>query len=652
MKYHNKNILCLEYDEYIDCFSIEIYKSDKKRGKLTTYGVGGNGRQVLIDYEALPTDRKQTIKIKYGNPYEYIAKQPLAEYAKINWDWEAERFYNDYVLPNRTRLPEVNVEKYTKSATWIKAIQYFINDRRALKQELNISIEAFWNIACDLIRTHEVSLPTTPRKLKDKLTDFKTEGYSLLVEAWRFGNSNSKKVNDKVSESLLIQMIAHPHKHDDTIIAIKYNEWAEKNGYEAITPGTVAYRRKQNAILTTLTRDGSGINYNQFSKRIQRERPSAPLLLINSDDNVLDLYFKEDNGKSKSDFYRATAYVVLDAFNDNILGYAIGEEVTIDLIKAAYRNAIEYVKQTTGDNYLWHQIQTDHWAIDKDKTGPLASFFKAQAHFTPAAVRVAQGKYIERSFGTTWHQQLKMFPNYAGYNVTAKEKRNPDAIQLAKKDYPSKELAPKYVAQFIENMRQTVNPSSGLPREQEWIEAVKASEFSRKRQISTEKRLQLFGVTHPHQNKITAAGIQVEINRKRLTFEVPNELYIDNINKTVQVTYDPYDMSQALISDGKGLRFVASQFKKMPSALADFKEGDMHRLNQLLDFKKQINSHVINSLEERKKTLTRAGVDANSILQAGITVKEIAHKAQKQVGGYLPDETGDEVEIFDWRQQL
>ncbi|MDO3641944.1 hypothetical protein [Mucilaginibacter sp. L3T2-6] len=657
MKFNDRKILCLTFDELVpDIMPKGTYDSLKARKQITVFGRSAYGREVLIEFETLPLKYRDAITKQYGDPYQYIAKQPLIDYVKINWDDEAERFYSKYVLPNKSKLPETHVEKYTKAATWLNAIQHFTTDKRALKQALNVSIEAFWELVGDLLRSKKVAVPYASKRLKEALKAYKKDGYACLVEAWRFGNSNSAKINDEVSEALLVQLIAHPHKHDDTIIAAKYNEWAVNNNRAAITPAAVGYWRKKTALLTTLTRDGAAVSYNKFSKRIERERPSAPMLLINSDDNILDLYFKEtkENKKGKtvvSEFYRPAVYVIIDAFNDYILGYAIGEEVTIELIKAAYRNAMNHVMELTGDSYLWHQIQTDHWAIDKQKTGPLATFFSNQAHFTPAAVKVAQGKYIERSFGITWHQELKMFPNYAGYNITAQEKRNPDAIQLLKKDYPDKESAPQYVAKFIENMRQTVNPASGLPRKEEWLKAFKNSLKSQKRQITAEKRLQLFGITHTHTNRITAAGIIAEIGKKKYNFEIPNELYMEHVNKQVQVTYDPYNMDEVLISDGRGLRFVAKQFQKMPSALADYQPDDRERLNNLLDFKKEINTHIMQQLEERKKTLSRYGVDAASILQAGVTDKAVSHQAQRQIAGQV-FENEEPAEVYDWRQAL
>ena len=641
MKYHDKKILCLEYEEYVSCFNIEIYKSDKKRNRLIIHGRGCLGHGILIEYETLHPERKQALKEKYGNPYEYIAKQPLVDYVKANWDWEAEKFFNDFILPNKLRLPEIYVSKYAKAATWLKAIDFFTTDKRALKRELNISIETFWQLASDLVRIKEVALPANPRRLKDKLKEFKSTGNGSLIETWRFGNNNSKKVKDKVSEALLLMLIAHPHKHDDTIIALKYNEWAVNNGREAITPGAVGYRRKKTELLTTLTREGSAINYNKFSRRIERDRPSAPMLLVNSDDNVLDLYFRDGDNAYK----RYTLYLVVDAFNDLILGYSIGETNTIDLIKEAYRNAVHYVNEITGGFYLWHQVQTDNWAIDPKKVGPLATFFKNQAHYTPATIKVAQAKYIERTFGVTWHQQLKFFPNYSGFNITAKERMNPDAIQIAKKDYPGKAQAPAYIAKFIENMRHTVNPKTGLARKDEWLQAFASSEKSRLRPLDTEKRLQLFGVTNERTNKITAGGIKTQINGVWHSYDIADSLYMANVGKSVNVTYDPYCMEQVLISDGNGLRFVTGHVVKAPGALADYVEGTRTHLNSRLAFKKEINEYVRGTMEAQLNILKQNQIDANSYLQAGVTVKEVSHQAQKVL-------TGSQEEVYDWREHL
>ena len=391
MKYNDNKQLCLEFDEFVPAImSKPAYDQAKRRGTITVFGRGGNGSIVLIDYETLPYKQKEAVKEKYGDPYVYYTKQPLLDYVKANFDHEAEQFYNDYTLPNGLNLPEDYVAKYAKAVTWLRSIDHFTTDKKALKTLLNISITAFWVMAGELIRAKDVALPINERRLMEKLKQFKREGLPCMIETWRFGNNYSKKVNDEVAEALLLKLIAHPHKHDDTVIAANYNKWATKNGKQVITPAAVGVWRRKSALTTTLTRDGAGINYNKFSKRAMRERPSAPLLLINSDDNILDLFFKD----GKSDFYRPAGYFIVDGYNDYILGYALGKTVTIELVKQAYLNAIHHVMEVTGECYLWHQIQTDRWSIDPQLKGELATFFSNQAHYTQQRLKYRKASIL------------------------------------------------------------------------------------------------------------------------------------------------------------------------------------------------------------------------------------------------------------------
>lgn len=657
MKYQN-DILCLTYAEFVPhIMGKPNYDQSKNRGTITVHGRGGNGSEVLIEYESLPERYKEEVRKKYGNPYEYLAKQPILDFVKINWDIKAEQFYRDYVLPNNNKLPDAYIPKYTTAATWLNAIGHFTTDKKALKQSLNISIAAFWQIAGGMIRHHDIALPINEKKLRDKVATYRKEGYGCLVDVWRFGNANSKKVKDKVAEALLMKMLAHQHKHDDTIIAAEYNKWATKSGRDTITPQAVGYRRRQTENLLTLTREGASISYNKFSKQILRNRPTEPLMFINSDDNVIDLYFTKEvvrKGKViKNHYHRKVAYVVMDAFNDYILGYAIGETVTVELIQEAYRNAMRHIMELTGDAYLWHEIQSDRWAIDPKLEGPLATYFKSisNGHYIPASAHVAQSKYIERAFGINWHQQLKFFPNYAGHNITAKEKMNADAIQSAKKNYPSDVHAAEVIAEFITRIRFTTNPKSGLPRQTEWLEAFHRATTSKQRQLSEEKRLQLFGITHPYPNRITAGGIRVQISNMQYNYEVPNDLYFENVNKQVQIVYDPYDMSRVLISNGKGLRFVASETERMPSALLDYKEDTGRKLHEALEFKKQIPAIINKTMDEYAEILAREGIEANSILQAGIKTKQISHDASHVLAGstirQLPQPKSENLNWFD-----
>lgn len=652
MKYHNKTILCLEYDEFVPQFMSEAnYSKARQRGKLLVYGRGGNGTSVLIDYEALPVDIKAKVQEKYGDPYQYIVKQPLKEWAQINWNRKAYEFYNSYPLPTGGKLPEKYRDKYTKAVTYMDGISHYTTDKLALKRDFNINMQAFWAIVADVIRAEEVALPANEIRLKERIRIYKAKGFESLIEKFRFANDNSKKVKDQLAEDVLMKLIADGNKHDETVIATVYNEWAKANGRKTITGSAVSYRRRMHYYEVAVERDGKAMAYNQYSKQTKQARPTAPLMLINSDDNVLDLYFKSvsyvNKRKVVNNYWRPVMYVVMDCYNDYILGYAVGETVTIDLVKEAYRNAMQHIVALTGQPHLWYQIKTDKWSIDPKLEGELATFLKmgGDTQFFPASV--AQSKYIERVFAKPLNRILKLYPNYSGANITAKSANsrvNTDALQKRAKDFPDKSKAPQLIELTIHNMRHALMPGTDKSRQQVWLEAFNESDFSRGLAISNEKKLELLGVTHQPAEpvRLLASGLKFQLNKVQYHFDIPAELFPECQNRKVELIYDPADMSQVLVTDHKGLRFVADAYKFQPSAIADMSEGDGKMLNERKQAKKLIAQKLVDYVESREDRLQRAQIDAQSLLQANVLTKEINHQAVKLV-------TGGEVTILEER---
>jgi hypothetical protein len=105
MRYHDNHILCLEYAELVpDIAPSGTYDSLKNRGNITVYGRASFENGVLIDYESLPEKYKAKVKEKYGDPYVYITKQPLVDWVNANRDFDANRYFDNYELPNGCRL--------------------------------------------------------------------------------------------------------------------------------------------------------------------------------------------------------------------------------------------------------------------------------------------------------------------------------------------------------------------------------------------------------------------------------------------------------------------------------------------------------------------------------------------------------------------
>lgn len=651
--------LCLEYSELVP---IVLTKGNyfHHKANLVVHGSRGNGNGTLIEYESLPEKHKEAVIKQYGCPYNYASKEPIFKALKL--DYKAQEFYQNYVLPNGDYLPASNfnldgkpqinyVQRYTEAASWLNLLIRLTKDKAALKRELNISVGKFWDASIELMKSKEVSLPYSYKRLTQKIKGYEAEGYAHLVETHKFGNDYSKKIVGDVAEALLKDLLAMRNQHADTTIAFEYSKWALENGLQPITPEAVGYWRKKWRNELTLEREGMGKTYTKLSKQGKRKRPSAPLLLVNSDDNVLDIFFRAP----QSDWFRPVVYVVIDAFNDYILGYAMGASVTKELIYEAYRNANRHVMELTGASYCWHQVQTDHWGISGKNTTDLEHFYHSMATYTPAGLKNSQSKYIERSFGTVWHETLKkMFPsNYSGHNITAKKKLNPDGLKPT--NFPHLDDASNMVAVFIEAMRQTKREKGGLTRQQEWVAAFNGSEKSHQRLLSEELRLQIFGKRHTHLNTIDAGGLTPTLLGKPCVYELSQEVIFEHVGKQVQVVYDEQDLSTVLVTDGKGLRFLAHEYQLLPSAIADYEEGDRQRIDNLLLEKKTLLPKIQSLIGNRKEVLERAKIDAESRLQAGVMVKEIAHQDQKlitAVSNGATVELDDEEDIDIYAQML
>jgi hypothetical protein len=652
------NKLCIEYSELVPVIiNRDNFHHHKRKGNFKApNGRSCLGKRLMIDYESIkPKKYKDAVKEYYGDPYIYVSRQPILK--SLEQDYKAESFYQNYVLPNGSKLPnsrftinnkpQINyVERYTEAAMWLNMLIRLTSDKAALKRELNISVGKFWETACSMIKQKKVDLPATYKRLKLKIKDYQLNGYESLIDTHKFGNSYSKKIVGEVAEAFLKEMLSLRNKHADSTIAMEYSRWAITQNLKPITPEAVGYWRKKWHNELMLEREGLSKTYTKLSKQGRRKRPSAPLLFVNSDDNVLDIYFKAPG----NDWFRPVVYVVTDTFNDYILGYAMGETVTKELVKEAYRNANRHVMELTGSSYMWQQIQTDRWGISGKNTTEIEHFYNSMATFTPAGLKNSQTKYVERSFGSVWHNNLKrLFPhNYSGHNVSSKTKLNPDLLKPAY--FPFVDDAPKMVAQFIEALRQSKRTNCELSRRDEWIQALKASDKSKKRLLNTEQRLQIFGKRHSHLNRIESKGLTPTLLGQPRIYELSQAMIFEHINKKVQVIYDEADLSTILVTDDKGLRFLAHNYKLLPSAIADYEEGDYERIQNLLIEKKTLQPKIQTLIDGRKNILERAKIDAESRLQAGVLTKEINHPDQQLItavqNGAKLTEADDELNIY------
>jgi len=631
------NILYIEFAELVDCgVSANYLRKAKSTGtKCWTFiDDPADKRKVLIQFDAMKDEYKKKVEARLGNPHERMAKQPIRNL--IKWDDKAEEFYLSYRYNGSDNtpkpLPIEHVKKYTGAANFLNMLKHVNDDKKALKELLKLNLEQFYIHALEMIEQDKIDLPTSYRRLLAKRKEYETNGYASLVD-WRFGNTIAAKVKDELSQSTLIEMLKHPNQYDDVFITMQYNAWAKENGYKMIDPATVGNWRRKNEGEIVMYREGNADLKNKFLKQAKGYRPTAPLLMLESDDNYLDLLFIDPNDTTNHKFFhKYKAIVVMDSFNDYVLGYAYAEQLSIELVKAAYLSAMYYVRSLTGNWHLPHEVKTDRWGIES-----LRPFYSALGKYADTPVGSKNRGYIEQLFSSPhWKRCLKIGANnYTGNNMGAKYRGvNQEVLNRNKKDYPLiGNEATTQIENFFHRLR-FMPQSNGVSKHDQWLSAFNAMPVERKRLINDEQFLLKAGIEHNNHGKgirITNRGVEPQINGVKYSYDLETDRpLMEYIGKPVSIMYDPFDMSRVLVTDFDKVRLIGREARLSPRAMQDTHTDSRTYLNAILNEKKSDVEMIASKTARRIEVMESAGVDSESLLQAGVMVKELKQDAEQR----------------------
>ncbi len=605
-------------------------------------------RRPMVQYDCLVDAHKEKIqlwlrkknncqhnhsaKCECGNPYEYMAKEPIRKL--IEKDFKAESFYTVFKLSEDRNLPLEFINKYTTAASFLNMLLRLNGDKKMIRNQLNLTLESFWQHVAEIIEADSIDLPASYKRLRLKMDEYKENGYPSLISG-KFGNKQAAKIKDELSESLLLELIAHPNQYDDVLVSIQYNKWAEANEYKTITAGTVGGWRRDRGFEIIGSREGREKYNNTLRRKVSRMRPSQPTYLWESDDNHLDWYF---SGDKANEFNKIKGIIVTDSFNDYVLGYAITDsEMPSELVKLAYLNAMCHVKELTGGWYLPNEVKTDQWNIKQ-----LRPFYEGIGHYYDTPVGSKNRGWLENFFGhIDWERSMKIDNNnYTGHNITAKTTGvNLEIVQQNRKNWAHISEAEAQMANHVNRLRlmpRNYDPKN-KSRQQEWLEAFQAMPEAKKKPITQEQMLLKFGFKHAWSNRITDQGICPTIMGIQYQYAVPQALYIQNAGKKVDVIYNPYDMSSVLITDNNGLRFVAESMTEVAGCMADMEEnGGRALLNKILAEAKADTAMISDKSNRRKEVLNLNGFDSEDVLKLGISIpKELKQRAE--LGYYQPE---------------
>lgn len=645
MKYID-GILYLEFSEMTDAGipNDTIIKAKQRSSSSWMFSKDPEDkRRLLVRYDTLKGNYKETIQDHFGDPYQFMADQVIRRFLALKTE---DKDHIDGVKVNGKLLSEDKRKQYYEACRYLNMLTELTNDQIHGLGYHSVTHD-FYPAVLRMIKTRKICLPTRYMTLKRKLKEYREQGARAVVNG-RLGNANSRKV-DELGQAMLKELLARHNNYNAEQIAIIYNNKARERGYKEVTAKTVLNYAMGLEIIAG--RSGTGTWRNLFDRVIHRSRPTRPGMLWVGDATPYELYYQKtltkDNGHIERKYWlRKVVYVVIDAFNDLVVGYSIGDTESADLARLAWKNA------TLNTGIMPDQVKVDHFGI-KELTPMYEKLALDSDYFTPAAVGNARDKVVESFFARIYDQVTRMHPNASGRNITAKEKPNRDQLDRIKHEFPDEEGVIRMIEfdlmAWNTIQRRQLNNKSLM---EQWTQA----DHSQVRRLTDYHYLDIFGARHAYTNKLTARGLQVSIGGvTRTYFSNDIELY-KTIGTSYEVYYDEDNLSSILIKADEGrLQFVLPQEEKIPMAFGDFKEGDRKRLNTRLSFKKEVVNLVRQKEQERRQLLAEHGIlselEADAIAKTMFTVnghqKNLLYQAQNVLKGDVPSNEPQVDDLYD-----
>jgi hypothetical protein len=384
-----------------------------------------------------------------------------------------------------------------------------------------------------------------------------------------------------------------------------------------------------------MSRFGNNSFNEKFIRQVKGLKPTAPMYLVEHDDNNLDFLFQDATG------YRYHKYVgifVKDSFNGLLLGksYIQAQSPVQEQVYHAYLDAMYYIRSLTGGWYLPFEIKADKWA-----SASLKPFYTSLAKFIPPSHGNKHRGYIEQSFGSHhWKRAQQLVSqginNWSGNNITAGNRGvNTEVLNGSKKDRPmigkDAELQIENFCNVLRKMPDFKRGNMNAPsKEQQWLESFSKLTEEQKRPITEEQFFQIFGVKHNTNRtiSITNRGVEPQINGVKYSYDLPEPyMYNQLIGSSVNMYYDPFDMSRVLVTNEKDIRFIAKAAQLTPRALQDACTNSRTYLNAILSEKKdQVNQ--VASKSNRRALATDSIFNPEALLQGGVLAKELKNRAE------------------------
>lgn len=582
--------------------SKDIYDHLIKRKQVNVLQRACRCKKALVEYRSLPERFRTRFEAKYGDPEKTMKQDemPLAH------DAEAQKFYHDHLLPNGEHLPEEKQAEYTTNARVLNALLDMLNTQKAMRRARNNNTPVIWSsifrAAENLREAYGHTLPQSEARLRDKIRQYKKEGYGCLVSG-KFCNSNTLKITKAAGRQIVALRRCRVPVYTTHQLFDEFNRIAERRGWKPLNSLASLTQYLERPEVKPLWYDavyGELAAKQLFARRNKTEMPTMRDSLWYGDGTKLNLYYKAVEG-GKTVVRTVQVYEVVDAYSETLLGYSVSASENFDAQFAAFRMAIE----TSG--HKPYEIVTDNQGGQRSKVAQ--KFFANICRVNrPTAPYNGPSKSIESVFGRFQKQVLHADWRFTGGNISSKEawKINREFLEANKASlYTYEEMLAAYAA-AREQWNAMPHYRTGIAHE----EMYRASVNPMTDRVTELDMIDLFYLTTERPSVFTADGITIQWRKREYTFEPlttdgrPDyEWRREHTGREFYVRFDPQKMDRALLysSTPLGLRYetVAYPYLAIRRNIQEQRDGDMDLIrwndeaNKRERVRRQIEAHAL-----------------------------------------------------------
>lgn len=486
-------------------------------------------------------------------------------------------------------------------------------------------------------------LPGSVKRLWAKLESWREaeagEARWRVAMDGRAGNGNARRVRGVEQEGVLEMLLGWHTNLNDAQVALMYNEVAARRGWPRISVRTVGRKRREVALWTYGQRHGEGLWRSRVAMQVKRRAPGHALYYWSVDGWEAELLYQREElrgGRVVRTYHnRLTVVVVLDPVGGMHypVGYAIGEAETSELIREALREALRHVRELTGRMLMPLQLQTDRFG-----NGALRGLYEAvSGKWTPARVGNAKAKVVERYFSYLNERYCKLQDNWSGYGVTVRREKQPNEewLEKMKRHLPDAAGCREQLRGVLEAERKAKGEA--------YRRALEAVPECDRRELGREVWLRWFGERTAWAYKLQPGGLRVKVRGEEVVWDSWDVRLREAVDVRWVVYYDPEDLSEALavsarVRGGKAeedgrLQVKLERVREQPMALRERTEGDAAALARVAAYNRDLEVRVVERMgrvREAAEGVLR-GKEADGTLAKLLLTNSLGmHKAERQ----------------------